>query len=93
MAYRTALEYLDKRQPSLTGLAVRALTVETADSVDARGTVETGSSGAIVDVHRTVLSRPSIDTNAVVRTERIGTGRPVMADARPHRALVDVHLA
>lgn len=72
---------------------MRALTVEAADAVDARGAVETRGPGAIVDVHRTVLPRPPVDADAVVRTERIGAGRPVVADARPHRALVHVHLA
>lgn len=70
-----------------------ALTVETAHPVDARGAVETSGSGAVVDVHRTVLSGPAVDANAIVRAQGIGAGGSVVADARPHGALVHVHLA
>lgn len=72
---------------------MRALTVEAADAVDARGAVETGGPGTVVDVHRTILSRPTVHANAIVRSQRVGTRRPVVTDARPHRALVHVHLA
>lgn len=70
-----------------------ALTVETADPIDTRGTVETSGSGAIVNVHRTVLSGPAVDANAVVRAQGIGAGCSVVADARAHGTLVHVHLA
>lgn len=76
-----------------TGLAVRALAMEAANSVDTSGAVETGSSGTIVNVYRTVLSGPAVYTNTIVRSQRIGTCRAVVADAGPHGALVHVHLA
>lgn len=72
---------------------MRALTVEAAHPVDTRGTVETGGSGAIVNVYRTVLSCPAVDADAVVRTQRVSARGPVVTDARPHGALVHVHLA
>jgi len=77
---------------SLTGLAVRALAVEATDPVDASGTVETGGPGAIVNVHRTVLSGPAVYANTIVRPQRIGTRRTVVTDAGPHGALIHVHL-
>lgn len=67
--------------------------MEAADPVDASGAVETGGPGAIVNVYRTVLSGPAVYTNAIVRSQRIGTRRAVVADAGPHGALVHVHLA
>lgn len=66
--------------------------MEAADPIDASGTVETGGPGAIVNVHRTVLSGPAVYANAIVRSQRIGTRRSVVADAGPHGALVHVHL-
>lgn len=72
---------------------MRALTVEAAHPVDTRGAVETGGPGAIVDVHRTVLTGPSVDAYAVIRAQRVGARGPVVADARPHGTLVHVHLA
>lgn len=72
---------------------MRALTVEAAHPVDARGAVEARGPGAVVDVHRTVLSGPAVDAYAVVRAQRVGARRAVVAHARPHRALVHVHLA
>jgi len=77
---------------SLTGLAVRALAVEAADPVDASGTVKTGGPGAIVNVHRTVLSGPAVYANTIVRSQWIGTRRAVVTDAGAHGALVHVHL-
>lgn len=67
--------------------------MEAADPVDARGAVETGGPGTIVDVHRTVLSGPAVHANAIVRAQRVGARCPVVTNARPHRALVNVHLA
>lgn len=67
--------------------------MEAADPVDASGTVETRGSGAIVDVHRTVLSRPTVHANAIVRALRVRTRRTVVTDARSHGTLVHVHLA
>lgn len=81
------------KKNTLTGLAVRALTVEAAHPVDARGAVEARGPGAVVDVHGTVLSGPAVDAYAVVRAQRVGARRAVVAHARPHRALVHVHLA
>lgn len=75
-----------------TGLSVCALAVETADPVDASGAVETGGPGAIVNVHRTVLSSPAVYANAIVRSQRIGTSRTVVTDTGPHGTLVYVHL-
>lgn len=72
---------------------MRALTVEAAHPVDTRGAIETGGSGAIVNVHRTVLSRPAVDADAVVRTQRVGARGPIVANAWTHGALVYVHLA
>jgi len=66
--------------------------VEAADPVDASGAVETGGPGAIVNVHRTVLSGPAVYANAVVRSQRIGTRGTVVTDTGPHGALVHVHL-
>jgi len=76
-----------------TGLSVRALAVEAADPVDASGAVETRRPGAVVDVHRAVLSGPAVHADAVIRAQRVGAGSPVVADAGPHRAFVHVHLA
>lgn len=67
--------------------------MEATDPVDASGTVETGGPGAVVDVHRTVLSGPTVHADAVVRSQRVGARGTVVTHARPHRALVDVHLA
>lgn len=67
--------------------------MEAAHPVYARGPVETGGPGAVVDVHRAVLSRPAVHADAVVRSQRVGARRAVVANARSHRALVHVHLA
>lgn len=67
--------------------------METADPVDARGAVETSGPGTIVDVYRTILSRPTVYANAIVRSLRVRTRGPVVTYTRPHRALVYVRLA
>lgn len=67
--------------------------MEAANPVDASGTVETGGPGTVVDVHRTVLSGPTVHAYAIVRSQRVGARGPVVAHARPHGAFVDVHLA
>jgi len=67
--------------------------MEAADPVDARGAVETGGPGTVVDVHRTVLSRPTVHANTIVRSQRVRARRPIVTDARPHGTLVHVHLA
>lgn len=66
--------------------------MEAADPVNASGAVETGGPGAIVDVHRTVLSGPAVYANAIVRSQRIGTRSTVVTDTGSHGALVHVHL-
>jgi len=76
---------------SLTGFAVRALAMEAAHPVDTSGAVEAGGPGAIVDVNRTVLSSPAVYTNAIVRSQRIGARRTVVADAWSHGTFVYVH--
>jgi len=77
---------------SLTGLAVRALAVEAADTVDTSGAVETGGPGTIVDIHRTILSGPAVYANTIVRSQRISTRSAVVTDTGPHGTLVHVHL-
>lgn len=47
-----------------TCLSWRALTVETADAVDAGCPVEAGGAGTVVDVEGTVGPRPAVDANA-----------------------------
>lgn len=84
--------YKKKVVITLTGLAVRALAVEAAHPIDTGGAVETGGSGAIVNVHRTVLSGPAVHANAIVRSQRVGASRAVVANARSHGAFVHVHL-
>jgi hypothetical protein len=67
--------------------------MEAAHPIDARGPVETSGPGAIVDVYRTILPSPAIHANAIVRAQRVGARRAVVTNARPHGALVHVHLA
>lgn len=66
--------------------------MEAAHPVDTCSAVETGGPSTIVNVYRTVLSRPAVDADAVVRTQRVGARGSVVANARPHSALVHVHL-
>ena len=49
--------------------------------------------GAIVDVLRTVRSRPSVDAGACEAVHRVRAGGSVLADAGIHGALVDVDCA
>lgn len=72
---------------------MRALTVEAAHPVDARGAIKASGPSTVVNVHGTVLSGPAVDAYTVIRAQRVGARRAVVAHARPHRALVHVHLA
>lgn len=82
-----------EKKKKLTGLAVRALAMEAAHPIDARGPIETSGPGAIIDVHRTILPGPAVHADAVVRAQRVGARRAIMTNARPHGTLVHVHLA
>ena len=71
----------------------RALTEEAADAVVARGAVETGGAGAVVDVLRTVGARPAVDADARVAAVRVGARGAVLAHAGTQGALVHVLVA
>jgi len=77
----------------LTSFSRCALAVERADPVDAGGSVEADSHGAVVDVDRTVVSGPAIDANAGVAALGVGTGAAVLADVRSQAALVHITFA
>lgn len=66
----------------LTSFAGSALAIKTADSVDASGSVEASGIGAIVDVDRTIGSGPTVDADARISADRIGTGGSVITDGR-----------
>lgn len=72
---------------------MRALAEEAADPVDAGRPVETGGSGAVVDVYAAVGSGPAIDADARVAAVTVGTGGSIVTERRPDRALVHVVLA
>lgn len=71
-------------------LARRALAVEGADPVVARGAVEASSHGAVVDVLRAVGACPAVDADARVAAHSVGARSTVLAHAGPQRALVHV---
>lgn len=59
----------------------------------ARGAIEAGGSGAVVDVLRAIGSGPAVDADARVAAVRVGAGGAVLADGRPQGALVDILVA
>lgn len=73
-----------------TCLSRRALAVEGPDAVVARGTVEAGGYGAVVDVLGAVRAGPAVDADAGVASDGVGAGRPVLAHAGPDGTLVHV---
>lgn len=77
----------------LTGLAVRALAVKTADTVDTGSAVEAGRTCTVVDVDATVRPGPAVHANTRVAAVRIRARGAVMAQGRPHGTLVHVELA
>lgn len=76
-----------------SGFPGRALAIETANPVDARGAVKARRACAIVDVFRTVRPLPSVDADARVAADAVRARRAVLTDRRAHRAFVDVLLA
>jgi hypothetical protein len=54
------------------------------------GSVKTGGSGAVVNVLRTVVSRPTVDADTIVTTDGIGTGCTVLTDLGTEGAFVNV---
>ncbi len=72
------------------GLVGRALAEVGPYSIVACSAIEAGLLGAVVDVNLAVMPLVAVDTDAAVAALGVGAGRPVVADARPHGALVDV---
>lgn len=71
-------------------LARRALAVEGAHPVVARGAVEASGHGAVVDVLRAVGACPAVDADARVAAHSVSARSAVLAHAGPQRALVHV---
>lgn len=71
----------------------RALAIEAAHPIHARGSVEARRSLTIVDVLAARGSRPAVDADAREAAHGVGARRAVLAHARPHGALVHVLLA
>lgn len=78
---------------SLTGLSVCALAVEAADAIDAGSAVEAGRTCTVIDVDAAVGPGPAVHAYARVTAVRIRARSAVVAQGRPHRALVHVQLA
>lgn len=77
------------QQPRFAG---NAATNETADTINARCTIETGRIRAIVDIYAAIGSGPTIHANARISANRIRARCPVLAQRRTRQAFVDVIL-
>ena len=73
-----------------TYLSGRTLAQERANFVDARGVVEAGGRGAVVDVDGAVASGPAVDADARVPADAVRARCTVLARVRRHGAFVDV---
>ena len=69
------------------------MTEETTDAVVTSGAVEASGSGAIVNILRTIRSRPAVDTNARISAMGVGARGAVLANTRPKGAFVHILIA
>lgn len=76
-----------------SGFTLRAATVETSDTIDARRPIEARRIHAVVNVLAAIVARPAVDANARIAARRVRARRPVLAHRRPGGALVDVRFA
>lgn len=60
-------------------------TVETPNSIDASGSIETSCCRTVIDVLRTIGTNPAVDTNAVVASMGVCTSGSILADGWPGR--------
>lgn len=77
----------------LTGLSIGALAKEAADAIDAGSAVEAGRTCAVIDVDAAVGPGPAIHAYARVTAMRIRACCAIVAQGRPHGALVHVQFA
>ena len=66
------------------------LAEEASDPIVTGSTVETSSSGAIVDILRTIRSGPAVDADARKAAVRIRARGSILANARPQSTLVHI---
>lgn len=67
----------------LTSFSRGTFTVERSNTVNARSTIEASCASAVVDVHRTLRTRPSVHADAGKTTDRVGTSSTILTDKRP----------
>lgn len=63
-----------------TSLSRSALAVESANPVDASGTVEASGASAVIDVDGTLRAGPAVDADAREAADRVSAGCAVLAD-------------
>lgn len=56
----------------------------------ASGTIEANSYCTVIDVLTTVISSPTIDTDACMTTDSVEASASIMACIRLHEALIDI---
>lgn len=68
---------------NLTSFSRGTFTVERSNTVNARSTVEASCASAVVDVHRTLRTRPPVHADAGKSTDRVGTSSTILTNKRP----------
>lgn len=69
------------------------MAIETADAVNACGTVKACRVNTIVNVYAAIRPFPAVDTDARIAAVRIGAGGTVLADGRSQGTFVNVFFA
>lgn len=72
--------------------AGRTATIETADAIDAGGSIETSRIDAIVNVDTAIGARPTVHTNARVAAMSVGACGSVLTHGRTQRTFVHIIL-